>query len=311
MPTFKEYLERKSARLKSVPDELLSRIERFQTKLYSQLIGIVDDLSRSGGFIDADAENLRRQISISSGLKNELFGDEYLDIVNDYIKEFDAQATVSDLVIKKQFKEFDASEFAKVTLEKSKLTAQELLLDTPLETEFLKPLDEILTNSITSGAGWKDTVENIRTFVEGNQEVDGRLLNYAKQIAHDAFAESDRAYTNAVADDLESEWFLWSGGELPTTRCFCDERKEKYFHYKEIEAWGRGENLGECKVGDLWAGANRNTNEKTIFIYGGGYNCQHSPMPVSVFSVPKSVLQRNIESGNYQPSDGEREMLGI
>lgn len=309
--TFKEYLEKKNARLKTVPDELLSRIERFQKKLYSRLIAIVDDLTREGGFLKADAQNLRKQISISSGLKDDLFGDEYLDIVNDYIKEFDAQSKINDLVIKKQFKEFDSSEFAKVTLEKSKLSAHELLLDTPLETEFLKPLDELLTNSITSGASWNDTVQNIRDFVEGNEDVDGRLLNYSKQIAHDAFAEADRSYTNAVADDLESEWFLYSGGELPTSRCFCDERHEKYFHYKEVEAWGRGENIGDCRSGDLWAGANRNTNEKTIFIYAGGYNCEHSIMPVSVFSVPKSVLQRNIESGNYNPSEGERELLGL
>lgn len=307
MATLKDLIKKKNIRLKEVPDALLTEVERVQKKIFADLISLLETIDKEGGFIKASKENLDKLTSLD--LKNELFGSDYVDIVSEFVKEYDVQRLANDKILEDQFKDFSGSDLANELLDKSKEDALEALLGSPLETEFLKPLDELLTNSISSGASWSDTVQEIQDFAQGNKDRDGKLLQYAKQIAHDSFAFSDRAYTNAVSDELESEWFLYAGGELPTSRCFCLERTEKYFHYKEIEAWGRGEDLGECRSGDLWQGAAAATNEKTIFIYAGGHNCQHSIMPVSVFSVPADVIQRNIANGNYAPSEKELELV--
>lgn len=309
MATLKELIKAKNIRLEKIPDAFLSEVEKLQRKMFADLLSILDTIDREGGFIKASAENIRKLSGIITEAKEELFGGDYVDISNEFIKEFDSQKLANDKIFTKEFTEFSGSDLADELLRKSKEDALQALLGSPLDTEFLQPLDKLLSDAIGTGAGWKDTVQNIRDFVEGNKDVDGRLLQYSKQIAHDSFAFSDRAYTNAVSDELESEWFFYSGGEIETTRCFCKTRLEKYFHYKEFEAWGRGENLGDCKSGDLWAGAVPSTNEKTIFVYGGGFNCRHSIMPVSVFSVPADVIQRNLANGNYTPSEKELELV--
>lgn len=303
--TLKDLIKQKNIRLQKIPDAFLTEIEKIQKKIFTDLISILESIDKQGGFIKASAPNIKKLSSLTSDLKNELFGSDYVDIVSSFANEFEVQKSVNDKVLGKEFPDFKKSELGDALVTKSKEDALQALLGSPLDTEFLTPLDSLLSDAIASGASWKDTVQSIRDFVEGDPERDGRLLQYSKQISHDAFAFSDRSYTNAVSDELESEWFLYSGGELPTSRCFCIERHEKYFHYKEIESWGRGENLGDCKSGDLWAGAVPATNDKTIFIYAGGFNCEHSIMPVSVFSVPQDVIQRNIENGNYQPSEKE------
>ena len=58
-----------------------------------------------------------------------------------------------------------------------------------------------------------------------------------------------------------------------------------------------------------WQGKMYGTNESTIFVTAGGYNCQHSIMPVSVFAVPKADIERNIKNGNFEPSAVEQRLL--
>jgi hypothetical protein len=309
--TTRELIKKKSIRLQEIPDAFLTKIDRIQKQIFTDLIAILESIDKQGGFLVASADNLKQLSTIFSTLKDELFSSDYVDIVASFGSEFDVQKLANEKILADEFKDFSGSTLGDALVEKSKEDALQALLGAPLETEFLTPLDSILSDSIATGASWKDTVQSIRDFVEGNDEVDGKLLSYSKQIAHDAFAFSDRSYTSAVSDELESEWFLWSGGELPTSRCVCIKWHDKYFHYKELEAFGRGENLGECKSGDLWAGAVPDTNEKTIFIYAGGFGCIHSVLPVSVFSVPKDVIERNISNGNYQPSDAEAALVGV
>lgn len=307
--TLKEILNKKNEALLSVPDEFLSKIQKVQKQFFMQLNDLIDSIEKSNGFIDATGKNLTAVSSID--LKEILNETDYNKIVDDFSKAFSDQKDINDKYFDEINDKFKPSSFADKVLEQAQKDAVIALTEAPLDQKFLKPIEDILFDSVATGASWKDTVTAIRDFVEGSDEEDGKLLQYSKQIAHDNFAYADRAYSNVLADDMEAEWFFYSGDTIDSSRCFCVERHEKYFHYKEIEAWGRGENLGKCKSGDLWAGADPNTNEKTIFLFAGGFNCGHTIMPVSVFDVPKEVLQRNIANGNYEPSDAEAEELGL
>lgn len=309
--TLKQLLKQKNDRLQSIPEALLSVVERTQKKIFSQIVTLLDSLDRSGGKILSSSDNLLAATEIIDDLKKILLSSEYTIAVKEFAKEFDVQKKVNDDYFKEVFGDFDKVKIAESLVKKAKSDAVNALLSSPLDENFLKPLENILTDSIATGSGWRETLEAIQNFTTGNAEKDGKLLQYSKQIAHDDFAFADRSYSNAVADELDVEFYFYSGGEIPTSRCFCKERHEQYFHYKEIEAWGRGENLGECKSGDLWAGAVPQTNAQTIFIYAGGFNCGHSIMPVSIFDVPKEVIQRNISNGNYRPTENDVELLGV
>lgn len=311
MADIKSLIKEKSRRLELVPDTLLSQIEKTQKQIFAQLMEILSSMTVTDGKIELTLENLTNAERVAELLPRVFQGTEYEDAIASFAGEFDKQAKINEQYFKTAFEDFGGSEVAEQIVKKTKQAAVEGLIGGSLDENFLKPAEKLLTDLVSSGADFKEAILSIRQFAEGGDEVDGKLLKYAKQIAHDQFAFADRGYTNAAAEEMGAEWYFYSGGEIQTTRCFCDERNGLYFHFREIEAWGRGENLGECKSGDLWAGAHIDTNAQTIFIYAGGYNCLHSLVPVSIFDVPKDVIRRNIDNGNYSPTPFEVEEMGL
>jgi len=301
----------KQKNLEMKPARLLSQVEKTQKKIFEEILALADDFIIKNGFIELSTANLATIDVIVDGLKTALHGSEYFEAVKEFGKDFDLQQKINEDYFSQAFDDFSTPDFAAEIVRQSKVATVDALLGAPLDENFLKPLQKTLTDLVSSGASWKESVKTIREFAEGGETVDGKLLQYSKQIAHDAFAYADATYSNAVAEELEGEWYFYAGGEIPTSRCFCVERNGKYFHYKEIEAFGRGENLGECKSGDLWAGANKNTDAQTIFIYKGGHFCGHSWLLVSIFDTPIDVIRRNIDNGNYTPSQFEIEELSL
>lgn len=302
----------KNARLENIPLEFQSNVERLQRRIFNRIIELIGQLETEGGSIKRSEANLLRVEMINSELKNVLNGREYTSAVREFTNEFEVQKNVNDKYFKQAFKqEFNQVRIANQLVINSQRNAFELLAGAPAEQNFITPIKSQLENAVSSKASFQDTIKGIRELVEGNEEVDGRLLRYSKQVSWDAFSISDSAYTNAIAEDLDIEWFLYSGGLVKDSRCFCEERNGKYFHYKEIEAWGRMENLGVCNTGDGWAGMRKGTNESTIFLVKGGYGCKHSFSPVSIGIVPRSVIDRNIANGNFEPSEFEIEEFGL
>ncbi|MFI5404907.1 MAG: hypothetical protein ACHQ1D_00190 [Nitrososphaerales archaeon] len=302
----------KNQRIEDIPLEFQSSVEKLQRRIFNKVIDLIGQLDTEGGSIKMTEANLLRVEMINSELKQVLNGKEYTGAVREFVSEFEVQKNVNDKYFKQAFKsEFNQVGIANQLVKNSQRNAFELLAGAPAEQNFITPIKSQLEHAVSSGASFKDTIKGIRELVEGSDEVDGRLLRYSKQVSWDSFALSDRAYTNAVADDLELEWFRYSGGIVRDSRCFCDERNGNYYHFKEIEAWGRMQDLGECNIGGGWAGMMQGTNESTIFIVAGGYNCKHSIMPVSLGLVPRDVIDRNIANGNFEPTQFEIDEFGL
>lgn len=100
---------------------------------------------------------------------------------------------------------------------------------------------------------------------------------------------------------LSAEWFKYVGRPIDDTRPFCRERAGQFFHRKEIESWGSL----------TWEGQIEGTNSSNIFSFAGGWGCRHIISPVSEFIIPKDVLLRNIENGNYTPNEWSKKKLGL
>ncbi len=184
-------------------------------------------------------------------------------------------------------------------LKVSQRNAIQLLNEDAFSQALIAPIQASLNAAVTTGQSFTDTLSQLRFIIEGDDTVDGRLISHVKRVAYDSFAISDRAYTNTIATDLGLDWYLYSGGKVKETRCFCDERKRKYFHKNEIKAWGEGKDLGPCGQDGGWQGRNANTDSATIFFYVGGFNCKDSLLPVSIKSVPKEAIDRAIKKGYY------------
>jgi hypothetical protein len=106
-------------------------------------------------------------------------------------------------------------------------------------------------------------------------------LANVKTYAGTTYATAERALTNSIFKDLNWKWFRYVGGEIDTTRTFCEERNGKYFHRNSIAEWA---DEGE------WSGQIEGTNSENIFVFLGGWNCRHSLIPVTIRRVPESIV---------------------
>ncbi|MES2592398.1 MAG: hypothetical protein V4608_10965 [Bacteroidota bacterium] len=298
MPSFKELIATKSKRLEDIPLKLQTLIQKQQQEVLNGIIEKLNGLSLKNGAYEISPANIKVIGEISEELRSVFLNEDYLKGVRQFASEFDKQAIINDALIKTGFGSVENSIASKLYIQNAKKSAIEALAGGAIDTQFVKPLQGILENSVVNGASFKETLSSITEFVKGNEKVDSRILKYAKQITNDSFAIADRSYTSLVSEALGTEWFYFSGSEVNTTRCFCQQRVGNYYHYLEIESWGNGENLGECNIGNgLWAGEIPGTNSATIYSYLGGYNCMHSLMPVSIDIVPESDIQRAKQLG--------------
>lgn len=303
-----QIIKLKIARLDDVPNLYTDGIKQVQKDIMQNLLDSLEQLKRDeNGNIKKTKSNLAIVEDIVKDLKKIFSRSDYIELTKQFISEFDEQAKLTDSFFEKTFGDFDNNKFNELALQKSKEQAYELMAGVPYVTTYLyNPIKSLLTDSVVAGDSYVKTVKAIKQVVQGgtikNKTLEGKLYRYAKQIAYDTFAVADRGYTNNISLDLDIEWYVYRGGLVEDSRAFCIARNDKYFHREEVKSWG--------KLGD-WDGKIPSTDEKTIFVYAGGYRCNHSILPTSIALVPKDVIIRNIDNGNYKPNDKQRELIGL
>jgi hypothetical protein len=297
MPDLEDLLSDKNERLESVPSKFVSSINGIQNTVSKEIEIVVSQLEMENGNILLTERNMALINSLTKRINDLIFDEVYEKNLTSFIGEFKTQAGLSDQYFS-IIGEFEKKTLYDQILRQTQINAIGLLNEDAFTQALILPIKHTLESSITNNVSFTDTMTNLRYIILGDDEVDGRLMSHVKRVAYDSFAVSDRSYTNTIATDLGLEFYRYTGGKVEETRCFCLERKGKYFHRKEIEGWGEGKGVGEC--GFPWQGMNSNTDKATIFYYAGGYNCKHSILPVSIKSVPREVIERSISKGYYQ-----------
>ena len=269
-------IDQKVNRLESVPLAFSERMVQIQRNKFTDIVALLDELDYSVGNIVINNANLLRIEQIVEQAKDLLTTGEFETVVGELLNEFDVQAEITYNYFDKSFDGFEVPAIANDMLAQKKREAVVDLLNST-DQYLTNPMRQSLSNAVTTGASRQDVIGVFRELILGDEETVGRLERATRQIVSDTFALNDRAVTNAVAEQLDFQWFFYVGGLLDTTRPFCKARNGKYFRKSEVESWG---NMGD------WAGKMAGTNEKTIFVTAGGYNCQHSILPVSESVVP-------------------------
>lgn len=306
--TLEEIIKLKLSRLDDIPTAYTDGIKSTQKEIMLEMLDSLEKLKRDeNGNIKRTQSNLSIIEDINDDLKKIFKASEYLSLTSVFLKEFDEQAKITDDFFKKAFGEFEVSAFNLKALETSRKQAFELMAgQSYLTSNLYNPVKNILTDAVIAGDSYSKTVKAISQAIQGGtingNKLEGRLYRYAKQMAFDTFAVADRGYTNNIAQDLDVEWYAYRGGLVEDSRQFCITRNGKFYHKKEVEAWG-----------DLkqWDGKIPATDSKTIFVYAGGYRCNHSILPNSISATPVDVIKRNIENGNFTPTEAEIKILGL
>lgn len=305
MPTLTEIISEKVTRLDSVPDKLQSSIAKSQKKIFEEILVLLDKLDKSKtGEILTSVKNIEIIEEIIDDLKKVFYTSDYTAAVKEFAGEFDTQGKINKSLITKSLETAEFSALSAAVLKAEKKAAVELLLGSSIDKEFFNPIKGTIQDAINSGRPIRELIHDIRIIAEGEEGKLGRLERYAGQIANDAFATADRAHTNAIANELDAEWYRYVGGLLKDSRDFCEDRNNNYYHKKEVEAWGAGDVTAgitnPTETDSDWAGKNQQTDAATIFILLGGFNCKHALIPVLLSAVPPEVVERNVENGNYE-----------
>ena len=301
MTELEKIIRKKIDRLDSVPNKFSNTIGNSQKKIFEELLVLLESLDRKEGLIVLSNSNFIKVDQIADRLTKAVFDTDYKGALKNFVSEFSTQAEITDQFFKASFKDFEPSELYKNVLKSSQKKTLNLLSSEAVGKNFIEPVKEILSTSVTTGQSFTDAVKSLRVFIEGNENIEGTLERYVKQVAKDAFSVSDRQYTQTITNDLEIEWYVYRGGLVSDSRPFCIMNNAHYFHKKEIEDFGNGIDVDGSKLtSDELKGRIKGTNSSTIFVYCGGYSCNHSWLPVSIEIVPADVIERNVKKGYYE-----------
>ncbi len=262
---------------------------KVQSKLYNDLVEIlrfvdVDD----NGYIKQNAGNRAILRTAQSQFDKTIQGSIYQSALEQHLSVI---PVIDDL--NTTYFESISSAFKPNRVFIQQLQAQtiesvnSLILQEGLAAQVKIPLNQILGQNINSGTSFSGMLEQVRTFIKGDDTLDGRLISYSRGIVRDALFQYSRAYQQSVTADLKLTWYRYIGGVQDTSREFCRDRNGHYYSQKEIESWASLD----------WKGKNNLTTESSIFLLAGGWNCGHSIVPVSESIVPKEDIERAQELG--------------
>lgn len=295
-------------RLESVPDNLLTVIDKENEKLFKRVLEQLKSLELKDGKVVASKRNLAIVANIIDELKGALFNGDYVQAIKEFAVEIQKQAQLNNQILEATIGSFSDDELYRNTIRKSQENALLLMDENAVSSNFFQPLKNLLENAAISSIGYTDAVEMLRQNMTGENAI---FKKYAGQIIKDTFAVSDRQYVQLTAKTNGIEFYKYDGGKIEDTRVFCLERAGKVFHEKEFEAWGqfkktdskfkRPQYIYETKAGVkiYWEGMNYDTNSATIKSFLGGYNCLHVLIPIATEYVSQSDKDRAKALGFY------------
>ena len=123
-------------------------------------------------------------------------------------------------------------------------------------------ISSLLAQNIKDGANVKDLRKDMTDFITGRDRLGVLEHEFWEKDGLEQFQVHARSLSQAYSKRLQLDWAIYAGGEIKTTREFCDERNGKVYSRSEISSW----------QDEDWQGKKKNHN---IFIDVGGYNCRH------------------------------------
>ncbi len=295
MASLRDIVKEKIKLFDSAPDKMGTATERVQLKIWKELLPVINDLEvdKTGNIIQSD-KNVSRIGIIADKLNEVLGGKEYQAVIKTFLNSIDEGVVLSNQVAQKFDPAFEPTAAQTKLLQLSKTNAIDTFIGSGLKNNVTQPFVEQLVTNISARAPLKDTINALQGVILGTDANEGFLLRHIKTTALTAQAVADRSYSAAINETIGAEYFEYLGGEIPTTRPFCQHREGEVFHVKEIEQWGRGINSGGINdiVDGTWAGRIEGTDAKSIFTFVGGWNCRHYLVPIEEEFVDDSVKAR-------------------
>jgi hypothetical protein len=293
----------KSSTFKDTRDTIDFFKERFaknivtrQNDMWSTIFRTLKNLATDdAGNILTNSNNLKILRTLRGDIKRTIITSQYRKDLSRFLNGFNELKGINDTYYKA---------IASGALNANKQVFKEVvnfsidatknsLLDSGITESIIKPVENILSQNVTTGASFQDLTESLRGEILGDKDRLGKLERYSKQITTDSLNQFNANYNQTVSQDLGMEFYFYNGAIKNTSREYCKHvvKEGRYFHKKEVEKSASKE----------WSGKIPGTNSSNIFVYRGGYNCGHQWLAVATIAVPKSARDRAESKGYYEP----------
>lgn len=275
-------------------EKIIKAIEALQAKLEAQMESalpevfkqlsneVIDLISELSLDPEDRAKNLIEIIAlkrkIGDALVNNPLYQTQVQAITEGFKELanlsdDFMSTILDDYSRKQ-------DLYKAILKANVEITKDALLGAGVRTNFEVAIRELLKANI-SGVGDKRDLRKVLTqFIQGTEAEKPFLQRYITQVTNDSVMTFNREYLNTISEDLDVEYYVYSGTIIGDSRPFCVARAGRSYTKAQVKSWGK---LGS------WQGKIPGTNEVTIFSYCGGYNCRHTIWPQSKVNYDNAV----------------------
>jgi hypothetical protein len=304
MQDFKKLIEL----IEKTVDDFNRSIPGIQQNVLDNIRTEMASLQIKNGNIVLSVKNVRKIAEIKSKLQALILTPEYIESVKSYVSAFNLITQLQNQYFNTVVETFTPPEFTNEVKNQAIESAVEDLTDRGIGANVITAVEEILRQNITSGGSYSDLQKTLENLLTDNENGEGRLTRYAKQITTDAINQFSGQYTQIISNDLGFEWYRYSGSNIQTTRPFCLAcTKKRWIHISEFPALIAGDfTFTEFEEfdGKLYkgkpAGMYEDTTPSNFVTKRGGHNCGHQLRPVSTNLVPMEDQARVYATAEYK-----------
>jgi len=147
-------------------------------------------------------------------------------------------------------------------------------------------IQKTIKKGIISGQNVTQLKSVLTEQIKGKENKFGLLENYHYRNGTDELQKYTRELDQQFSEAAELNYAIYAGGEIKTTRDFCDQRNGKVFNRETVLSWNT--------TPANWSGRKEDNN---ILVDLGGYNCRHNLDWIS-YELAKRI-DPNIEKSKY------------
>lgn len=284
---------------------------KAQKKMFDEVLTLIKDLDTDSlGKVKQTIQNLKRLTQIKAHLAALSKDKDWVAGIGKFASYFDILQKQQVAYFSQHFPEATLTETAKKKHAMMKQLAvqntMEALIGDGLKANVTDKLNDILLRAVTTNAKFADLQEELRAHLLGKDGGQGAFARYATTYATTAMSQFTGQNNKLLTDDLDTEWFIYTGSNKETTREFCQQLTAKrYIHRSEIPTILTG------KIDDYQCAIYPKTNLPYGMIEGttvdnfqcncGGWNCRHQLVPVHESAVPASLRAKFAKAPTTTP----------
>jgi hypothetical protein len=272
---------KRSAFIRESETGLMAKSAIMQDKLESYVIGkLLPSLDVKNSSIVNSSKNIKL-VNSSKNLKKFLKGVIDVAMFDYYDNQFSGIQSRTN----GYYNEFNPSK----SLIGQVNSKGQLLTDGVLDSLFdNNQILRSIQNSIRGAVASTQKVSKLKTLLEtqiqGREDKFGLVESYHYNNGYDKLQSYSRTLDEGFSKALKLNYAIYAGGEIETTRDFCNERNGNVYNRETIEGWNELDWKGKIQDGN-------------VLIDAGGYNCRHDYDWIS-YQLAKRV-NSDIEKSTY------------